>query len=94
MMNYDEKILELQKRIEVLEKAENKRIAKRKREIAFEIGKFLLIIMILVIGYCYIYNTFVKPYKDKVDYVEEKIDSVENFVDEKLDIISKYNPFN
>jgi hypothetical protein len=50
--------------------------------------------MILVIGYCYIYNTFVKPYKDKVDYVEEKIDSVENFVDEKLDIISKYNPFN
>ena len=49
MNNYEEQILELKRRIEVLEKAENKRIRKRKMEIAFGIGKFLLVIILTLI---------------------------------------------
>lgn len=92
-MNYEEQILELKKRIEALEKAENKRIAKRKREIAFKIGKFFVIVILIVAGCNYVYSNFVKPYKEKIDYVDQKIDSIENFVDEKWNAILNYNPF-
>ena len=93
MNNYDEQILELKRRIEVLEKAENKRIRKRKMEIAFGIGKFLLVIILLLLGYVYIYGNYMKPYKEKIDFVENKINSVEDFVSDKWDLINKYNPF-
>ena len=39
------------------------------------------------------YNTFVKPYKEKVDFIEEQIDGVQDFVNDKWNIISKYNIF-
>ena len=92
-MNYEEQILELKKRIEFLEKAENKRIAKRKRDVVFGIGKIVLLIIVLVGAYFYVYNIFLKPYKEKVDYINNKIDSVEDFVNDKLNIIDKHNPF-
>lgn len=92
-MNYEEKILELEKRIAILEKAENKRIAKRKMQIAFEIGKLTLLIVLIVCGYIYIHNSFIKPYRENIDYFNEKIENVENFIDDKLDVINKYNPF-
>ena len=92
-MNYEEQILELRKRIEVLEKAEKKRITKKKLEITLGIVKFLVIVIVLVVGWWYLYNNYIKPYKEKIDYFEEKVDTVENFVSEKWDTINKYNPF-
>jgi len=88
-MNYDEQILELKKRIEFLEKAENKRIMKKKRDFAFKIGKFILIVILLFLGYI----NFIKPYKEKIDYFEQKINSVEEFINEKLDVLGDYNSF-
>lgn len=92
-MNYDEKILELQKRIEVLERAESKRVKKRKRKIVFELCKFLVMITIIVVGGFYVYNNFIKPYKEKIDFVNNKVESVEEFIEDNLSIIDKYNPF-
>lgn len=92
-MNYEEKIQELTNRITILEKAEQKRINKRKREITFQIIKFTLLIIILLSGYIYINNKLIKPYQERIDYVDQKIDDVENFLDEKWDILQKYNPF-
>ena len=93
-MNYEEKIQELTKRIIILEKAEQKRINKRKREIIFQIIKFTLLILILLSGYIYINNKPIKPYQERIDYVDKKINNVENFLDEKWsNIINKYYPF-
>lgn len=92
-MNYEEQILELKNRIEVLEKAEHKRIVKRRREIIFKVVKFLLIIILLVWGCSFVYNNYIKPYKDKIDSYIEKIETYESYIDEKLDIIGDLNPF-
>ena len=92
-MSYEEKILELEKRIAFLEGEENKRIKKRKTKIAFEITKLLLIIGLIIGGYVYIYSNFIKPYKEKIDSFSEKMDIVEEFIDDKWDIFNKYNPF-
>ena len=92
-MSYEEKILELEKRIAFLEKEEIKRIKKRKIKIIFEVCKLLLIVSLIIGGYVYIYSNFIKPYKEKMDAFNEKIDGVEEFIDDKWDIINKYNPF-
>ena len=92
-MNYEEKILELERRIAFLEGEEDKRIRKRKIKIAFEILKLVLIISLIIGGYVYIYSNFIKPYKEKMDVFNEKMDGVEEFIDDKWDIINKYNPF-
>ena len=85
-MNYEEQILELKKRIEVLEKAEHKRVSKRKREIIFKIIKFVVVTFVLVLCIFFVYNNYVKPYKEKIDYYGEKIDTVESYIKDKLDI--------
>lgn len=92
-MNYEEQILELKKRIEVLEKAERKRIIKHRRTIIFTVIKYCLIIIILVIGCSYVYNNYIKPYKEKIDNFEQKVDTVEDFVTDKWEIIQEFNPF-
>ena len=92
-MNYEEQILELKKRIEVLEKAEHKRVIKRKREIIFRITKYVVIIGLIIFGISYLYNNYVLPYKEKIDNFEEKVDTVEDFVSDKWDIIQDFNPF-
>lgn len=92
-MNYEEQILELKKRIEVLEKAEHKRIVKRRREIIFKIVKFLLITILLVWGCSFVYNNYIKPYKEKIDNYTEKIDAVESYIDDKWSSIENFNPF-
>ena len=93
IMNYEEQILELKKRIEVLEKAEHKRIVKHRREIIFKIVKFLVIVSVITFGILFVYNNYVKPYKEKIDEYTEKIDSVESYVEDKLDMIQNWNPF-
>ena len=92
-MNYEEQILELKKRIEVLEKAEHKRIVKRRNEIIFKVVKFLVITTLLVWGSLYVYGNYIKPYKEKIDKYGEKIEAVESFIDDKLGAIQNWNPF-
>ena len=89
-MNYEEKIRELTERIEKLEKAENKRILKRRIEIGTKIVIGLIIVILLVVAYIHINNTIIKPYKEKIDYVNEKVDKVQGFIDDKLGGLSKY----
>jgi len=93
-MNYEEKIKELTERIEILEKAENKRIVKRKIKIAFNAIKVIIILTILIFGYIYINNNYIKPYKEKIDYVNDKVENIQSFIDDKLQSIQKFNPFN
>lgn len=88
-MNYEEKIKELTERIEVLEKAEHKRIIKKRIELTYKIIKILIIILLLFMLYSYI-----KPYKEKIDNIENKVDTVENYVKDKWSNIKNYNPFN
>ncbi len=93
-MDYELKIQELTERIEKLEKAEAKRVAKKKMEIAFAIVKLVVIVGLLVAGYIYVNNTLIKPYKEKVDFVEEKVNTVNDFIQEKWDVIKKFSIFN
>ncbi len=89
-MNYEEKIRELTLRVEKLEKAENKRILKRRIEIGTKIVIGLIIVILLVVAYIHINNTIIKPYKEKIDYVNEKVDKVQGFIDDKLGGLNKY----
>lgn len=77
------KINELNERIDYLEKREQKRKRKETTRLVFNLLKAVVIIAALVYGYIYVNNNFIKPYKEKVDYIEEKIDKVQNI-----------NPFN
>ena len=84
-MNNEDKIRELTERIEKLEKAENKRIFKKRIEIAWGLIKLLIIIVLLIMAYNYI-----KPYKEKIDNVTDKVDKVENYIDSKLGGLNRY----
>lgn len=88
-MNYEEKINELNERIIKLEKAEHKRIIKKRIETIFNIVKLLIIVILLIKVYIYI-----KPYKEKIDKIDKKVDNVENYVKDKWEGLQKYNPFN
>lgn len=83
-MTNEEKIIELTKRIEILEAAENKRITKRKIKIAYELAKIIILIVILLSAYLYINSKVIKPYKEKVDYINDKVNNVQNFVEDKF----------
>ncbi len=87
-MNYEEKINELTERIEILEKRERKRIIKRRIEITFKIIKTITIIIVLFMAYNYINNTYIKPYKEKIDYINDKIDTVDNLINDRLNIFN------
>ena len=89
-MNYEEKIRELTERVEKLEKAENKRIIKRRIEIGTKIVIGIIILVLLIMAYIHINNTIIKPYKEKIDYVNEKVDKVQGFIDDKLGGFSRY----
>ncbi len=83
-MTNEEKIIELTKRIEILEAAEKKRIAKRKIKIAYELTKIIILIAILLTAYLYVNNKVIKPYKEKVDFINEKVDNFGNLVEDKF----------
>ncbi len=93
-MNYEEKIKELTERIEVLEKAENKRIVKKRISIILHTIKIVIILGIILFGYIYINNHYIKPYKEKIDYVNDKVENIQSFIDDKLQSIQKFNIFN
>ncbi len=92
-MNYEEKIRELTERVEKLEKAENKRIIKRRIEIIIKVVVGIIMLILLFMAYNYVNNTIIKPYKEKIDYVNDKVETIESFVNDKWQTIQKYNPF-
>ena len=94
------KIDELTKKIEFLETQEKKRIKKKKIDTTLKIIKYVTIITIVLIIYTKFNNTFIKPTKEKIDFVEEKISSVDIKVDkisdtvkEKWESLKNINPF-
>ena len=92
-MNYEEKIKELTERIEKLEAIENKRKLKRNIRIGFKITEILVILTIVLITYYQINNKLIKPYQEKTNQMEDKLEEVENFVKEKWEQLQKYNIF-
>ena len=83
-MNYEEKIQELTKRIEKLEKAEQKRIIKKRIEIITRISMFLITIIVIFLLWNYVNNSYIKPYKESIDKVNEKIDTIDNYLDNPI----------
>ena len=83
-MNYEEKIQELTKRIEKLEKAEQKRIIKKRIEIITRISMFLITIIVIFLLWNYVNNSYIKPYKESIDKVNEKIDTIDNYLDDPI----------
>lgn len=88
-MEYEEKISELTERIEYLEKKERRRVIKARITLFFR-----LIILGIIIFFIYKAYMFIKPYKEKIDKIDEKVTNVESFVNEKIDSFKKYNIFN
>ena len=93
-MNYEAKIKELTDRIEKLEKAENKRVLKKRVTLITKCLVILVIAVLIFLGYNYVNKTYIKPYKEKIDYVSEKVDSIQEFIDDKLGSLKKYGLFN
>ena len=84
-MDYEIKIKELTERIEVLERAENKRVIKRKVKIYSKIGIALIVAIILISSYIYVNQKYIKPYKEKIDYINEKIEIIEDYTNNKFE---------
>ncbi len=84
-MDYEIKIKELTERIEVLERAENKRVLKRKVKIYSKIGIALIVAIILISSYIYVNQKYIKPYKEKIDYINEKIEIIEDYTNNKFE---------
>ena len=84
-MSSEEKVKELEERIEKLEKAENKRVIKKRIELAWGLIKLIVLIVLVFMAWNYI-----KPYKEKIDAASEKVDKVEKFVNDKLGGFKNY----
>ena len=84
-MSSEEKIKELTERIEVLEKKEHRREVKKTIGLVWGLIKLGAFIAVIIIGYNYI-----KPYKEKIDKVNEKVESVESYINDKFGGLSKY----
>lgn len=84
-MSGEEKIRELTERIEVLEKAEHKRMVKRNIGLAWGLIKLGVFVVLIFMAW-----NFIKPYKEKVDMVSEKVDKVESYINDKLGGLKNY----
>ena len=84
-MSSEEKVKELEERIEKLEKAENKRVIKKRIELAWGLIKLIVLIVLVFMAWNHI-----KPYKEKIDAASEKVDKVEKFVNDKLGGFKNY----
>lgn len=94
------KIDELTKKVEFLEKQEKKRIKSKNFKTFLKILKIAIIIGIVLFIGIKINNKIVKPTREKLDFVEEKIkvvdkkvDGVGDFLKDKVDSIKGLNPF-
>ena len=84
-MSSEEKIKELTERIEVLEKAEHKRTVKKNIRLAWGLIKLGVFVALIFMAWSYI-----KPYKEKIDMVSEKVDKVESYINDKLGGLRNY----
>ena len=84
-MSSEEKIRELTERIEKLEKAENKRTIKRRIDLVFKLIKLAVFVVLIFMAY-----NFIKPYKEKIDLVSEKVENVEQFINDKFSGFKNY----
>ena len=84
-MSSEERIKELEERIEILEKAEHKRTVKKRIEIIWGLTKLVVFITLICIVWSYI-----KPYKEKIDMVSEKVENVEKVINDKLGGLKSY----
>ncbi len=73
------KIKELEARLARLEKIENKRQAFKTLKIVIKIIILLAIMFGLWMGYNYVNNTFIKPYKETVDEIKGTYDNIKNY---------------
>ena len=94
------KIDELTKKVEFLENQEKKRIKSKNFKTFLKILKIAVIVGIVLFIGIKINNKIVKPTREKLDFVEEKIkvvdekvDGVGNFLKDKIDSIKGLNPF-
>ena len=94
------KIDELTQKVAFLEKEEKKRVRKRKINTTLKILKISAIVLILLMFYIKINNKIIKPTREKLDFVEEKISNVDEKVDkvgdylkDKWEGIKNINPF-
>ena len=84
------KVKELESRLERLEKIENTRKTTRLIKILIKVVILLAVLIGLWIGYNYVNETYIKPYKKTMDEIKETYDTVKN-ADFSLDGIFKNN---
>lgn len=73
-----ERIDELEARLSRLEKIENKRKTLRIVHILIKLIIYIAIAVALLMEYNYINNKYIKPYKETVDEIKEKYDSIKD----------------
>lgn len=78
MKELEDRIEELEERIKTLEKTEKRRKRMRTAGILVRIFIFAFVIVALWYGYNYVNTKYIKPYKEKMDTIEEKYDSIKN----------------
>ena len=84
-MSSEEKIRELTARVEKLEKAENLRTIRKRIDMVISLVKIGVFIVLIVMAYNYI-----KPYKEKIDNVSKKVDTVEKYINDKFSGFKSY----
>ena len=94
------KIDELTKKVEFLENQEKKRIKSKNFKTFLKILKIAIIVGIVLFIGIKINNKIVKPTREKLDFVEEKIkvvdekvDGVGDYIKDKWDSLKGINPF-
>ena len=78
MKELEDRIEELEERIKVLEKTEKRRQRMKLAGILVRIFIFSFIVVAIWYGYNYVNSKYIKPYKEKIDTIEEKYDSIKN----------------
>ena len=79
MSDLEKRIEELEDKVRVLEKAEKKRKRMKTASILVKVFIFSFIVVAVWYGYSYATTKYIKPYKEKIDVIEEKINSLKNF---------------
>ena len=72
------KVKELENRLERLEKIENRRKTLTLIKILIKVIIIIALLIGLWIGYNYVNNTYIKPYKETMDEIKETYDNIKS----------------
>ena len=72
------KIKELENRLERLEKIENKRKTLTLIKILIKVVIVIAILIGIWVGYNYVNNTYIKPYKETMEEIKETYDNIKS----------------